>query len=210
MSTLKPERAPESAGIDIGQIRGYTLGAPGGCCFTNFLLPFLQESGIISTGAPNAPFCCASLSFYFSYSIAAGLLSAARNNPRRPKTVQGDFLASAKSAAVAIFGPPVFCPRRCKAGLWPQAKTGRSCRLWALISRSDPGNVLSKNTAFRLCPESNRSCNHRREKAVDPGGDAPASPTGSPGRAGTERQRRKALPGGRSRRTRLSSPRPRA
>ena len=45
-----------------------------------------------------------------------------------------------------------------------------------------------------------------REMAVDPGGDAPASPTGSPGRAGTERQRRKALPGGRSRRTRLRHP----
>ena len=45
-----------------------------------------------------------------------------------------------------------------------------------------------------------------REMAVDPGGDAPASPTGSPGRAGAERQRRKALPGGRSRRTRLTFP----
>ena len=130
-----------------------------------------------------------------------------RRLPGRPKTVQGVSLASAKSTAVAGFGPPVFCPRRCKAGLWPQAKTGRSCRLWALFPGS-PGKCPQLKSAFRSFRKATTSSVHWREMAVDPGGDATASPTGSPGRAGTERQRRKALPGGRSRRTRLSFPVP--
>ena len=127
-----------------------------------------------------------------------------RRLPGRPKTVQGVSLASAKSTAVAGFGPPVFRPRRCKAGLWPQAKTGRSCRLWALFPGS-PGKCPQLKSTFRSVRKATASSVPRREKAVDPGGDAPASPTGSPGRAEAQR---KALPGGRSRRTRLPFPVP--
>ena len=110
----------------------------------------------------------------------------------------------------------------------------RSCHLWAacILPKTVQGRTLATGQgrpqlpalgldfpdlsgkypqlkfSFPVRPERNRSYNHRREMAVDPGGDAPASPTGSPGRAETERQRRKALPGGRSRRTRLSFPVP--
>ena len=105
----------------------------------------------------------------------------------------------------------------------------RSCRLWAacippktvqgrslaagqdrpqlpalgLISRFTREMSAFEIIAFRFIRKATTSSVHRREMAVDPGGDAPASPTGSPGRAETQR---KALPGGRSRRTRLSSP----